>query len=247
LKQLKKAKQTLEVSALKAVLFDLDDTLFDHQFSRLKGLAALQANFPELKAASLEELERAHEKLLSADYGMVLDGKLSIVDGTTQRIAKLCSMYGVNLDLEEAKSTADLYSQEYMKNRQPVPGSKDLLTVLKKYAKLGVVSNGLVEPQMEKLRVCQIDKLLDFVVISEAVEYKKPGKEIFEVALKQANVKPSEAVYVGDSWSSDVLPAVSVGMRAVWLNRYGLKCPNPKIAREINSFIDVNMELFLRW
>jgi HAD superfamily hydrolase (TIGR01549 family) len=94
----------------------------------------------------------------------------------------------------------------YAKNRQPVPGITDLLTKLRKYATLGVVTNGLVEPQMEKLRSCQLEKLLHFVVVSEAVGYKKPSREIFEVSLKQANVNASETVYVGDSWNSDVLP-----------------------------------------
>ena len=233
--------------SVKAVLFDLDDTLFDHKFSRLKGLAILQSRLPELASVSLIELEQEHEKLLSADYDQVLDGKLSIADGTTQRIAKLCSLYGVTLGLEEAQSVANLYNQEYMKNRQPVPSSKDLLTNLSKYASLGLVTNGLVEPQIEKLRVCQIAEVLDFIVISEAVGYKKPMKEIFEVALNKADIEASEAVYVGDSWITDILPAVNAGMKAVWLNRYSLKCPNHTIVRELNSLVDTGKELFLDW
>ncbi len=232
---------------VKAVLFDLDDTLFDHKFSCQKGLTALQEKLPQLKTAPLEELEREHDKLLSVDYDRVLDGKISIVDATTQRIRKLSEMYGINLDLEEAKKAADLYSKAYMKNRQPVPGVKDLLTTLSKKAILGVVTNGLVQPQIEKLRSCKIAEPIDFIVVSEAVGYRKPGKEIFEVALKRAYVRASEAVYVGDSWDSDVLPAVSVGMKAVWLNRYGIDCPHPSIAREIDSFIGVDLEVFLKW
>jgi hypothetical protein len=34
-------------------------------------------------------------------------------------------------------------------------------------------------------------------------------------------------------------------MKAVWLNRYGKENPNPKIACEINSFKDVEKDLFL--
>ena len=154
-------------------------------------------------------------------------------------------MYGVNLNIEEGKSAANLYNQEYLKNRQPVPGSKELLTTLMNYAKLGVVTNGLVEPQMEKLNVCKIDRLVDYFIIAETVGYKKPSKELFEAALEKVNVKPSDAVYVGDSWECDILPAVAVGMKAVWFNRYGLENPNPKIACEINSFIDVEKDIFL--
>ncbi len=232
---------------VKAVLFDLDDTLFDHKFSRLQGLAALQEKFPQLKATPIEELEKEHDVLLNADYGRVLDRKVTIVDGVTQRIAKLCAMYGVNLELEQARATASVYEGAYLKNRQAVPGSRELLTVLKKDVVLGVVTNGLLDPQVEKLRVCKVAEQLDFIVISEAVGHRKPSKEIFQVALKRAKVRPSEAVYVGDSWVSDVLPAVSVGMKAVWLNRYGLKCPDPNVAREVDSFIDANVDLFLKW
>jgi len=235
----------LAVSLMKAVLFDLDDTLFDHKFSRQKGLEALQKRFSLLKAIPLKELEEEHQRLLDADYCQVLDGKLSIDEGTNQRITKLCTKYGVNLNVEEAKNVADLYNQEYLKNRQAVPGTKELLITLMNYAKLGVVTNGLVEAQMEKLQACKIDKLVDYVIISETVGYRKPSKELFEAALEKVNVKPSDAVYVGDSWDCDVLPAVAVGMKAVWLNRYGQEKPNPKIAREINTFKDVEKDIFL--
>jgi HAD superfamily hydrolase (TIGR01549 family) len=236
----------LAVSLMKAVLFDLDDTLFDHKYSRLKGLEALQKKFSKLRAVSLEELEEEHERLLSAaDYCPVPNGELMMADATTHRISKLCAMYGINLGIDEEKNTVDLYNQEYLKNRRPVPGSIELLTTLMNYAKLGVIANGPAEPQMEKLKVCKIENLLDYFIISESVNYKKPSKQLFEVALEKVNVKPSNAVYVGDSWNCDILPAVAVGMKAVWLNRYGQENPDPAIACEINTFVDVDKEIFL--
>ncbi len=231
---------------MKAVLFDLDDTLFDHKHSRLKGLEALQKKFQKLRAVSLEELEEEHERLLGAsDYCATPSGNLIMADVTTQGISKLCAMYGINLSIEEEKNTVELYTKEYCKNRQPVPGSIELLTTLMNYAKLGVIANGQVDQEMEKLKACKIDKLLDYFIISESDCYKKPSKQLFEIALEKVDVTPSNAVYVGDSWNCDILPAIDVGMKAVWLNRYGLENPNPKIASEINTFIDVDNNLFL--
>ena len=63
--------------------------------------------------------------------------------------------------------------------------------------------------------------------------------------LKREHERLLRADYVGDSWSSDVLPAVRVGMRAVWLNRYRLKCPNPSIAREITSIVALRKSFIL--
>ena len=176
-----------------------------------------------------------------------MDGKTSITDATTQRIRKLCAIHGLNFNLDESKIAAKLYNEAYIKNRQTAPGTKELLFSLKSKATIGLITNGLVEPQIEKLRVCQIAESLDFIVVSEAVGCMKPSKDIFELALKRANVKPSEAVYVGDSWESDIAPAVNLGMKAVWLNRYGAKNPNPLIAREVTTFKGAKVDLFLEW
>lgn len=237
----------LDSKHIKAVLFDLDDTLFDHKFSRLNGLLALQEKYVELKSIPIEELEQDHEKLLSADYIRVLDRKISADDAVIDRIKKLCAQHGLTLDLEQAKGAGNIYSKAYIKSRRAVPGSYALLNALKKGVVLGIITNGLVQPQIEKLRACKIADPLDFIVISEAVGVQKPDREIFELALRRAIVRPSEAVYVGDSWSSDILPAVEVGMKAVWLNRYGLKCPDANVAREVTSLTSVNSDLFLRW
>ena len=232
---------------VKAVFFDLDDTLFDHKNSRLKGLAAIQARLPKLAAVQIGELERDHDRLLDANYDQVLDHKLSVSDGILERISTLCAMHGEKLSLIESQSIADLYEQVYIKNRQPVPGSKDLLNSLSKHVRLGVVSNGLLQTQIDKLRACGIADLLDFIVISDVVGFRKPEREIFELALEKADVTSSEAVYVGDSWNMDVLPAVKVGLKAVWLNRYGLGYPSPPVAKEITSYVNVDTKLFLDW
>lgn len=227
-------------------MFDLDDTLFDHKHSRLKGLEALQKRIQKLKPVPLEELEEEHQRLLAAaDYCSVPSGNLVMADVTTHGISKLCAMYGVTLSIEEEKTTVDLYTKEYLKSRQPVPGSIELLTTLMNYAKLGVIANGQVDQEMEKLKTCKIDNLLDYFIISENTCYKKPSKQLLEIALEKVGVEPSNAVYVGDSWNCDVLPAVAVGMKAVWFNRYGIENPDPTIASEINTLVDVDKNLFL--
>jgi HAD superfamily hydrolase (TIGR01549 family) len=231
---------------MKAVLFDLDDTLFDHKHSRLKGLEAIQKKFQKLSAVPIEELEEEHERLLgAANYCTVPNGNLIMADSTTTGISKLCAMYGVTLSIEDEKTTVDLYTKEYLKNRQPVPGSIELLETLMNYAKLGVIANGQLEQEMEKLTACKIDKLLDYFIISENGCYRKPCKQLFQIALEKVNVSPSNAVYVGDSWNCDVLPAVAVGMKAIWLNRYGQENPDPRIASEINTYVNVDKTLFL--
>jgi putative hydrolase of the HAD superfamily len=224
------------LSMLRAVLFDLDDTLFDHKHSRLCALAALQTHFPQLQTIPLTELEQTHERLLSVDYHLVLDGKLSMVDGTVLRIKRLCQTYLPTLSEPQAQQAGELYNRIYMENRQAVPGATALLQSLFGSVAIGVVTNGLTNAQTEKLNVCQLTQYINFMVTSEEVGYKKPCREIFDAALKRAQADASDAVFVGDSWGTDIVPAYALGMQTIWLNRYGLTCPNPALTQEIRSY-----------
>jgi putative hydrolase of the HAD superfamily len=62
-----------------------------------------------------------------------------------------------------------------------------------------------------------LDDLVDFVVCSADVGFRKPHPEIFHVALRQGGVPPSAVVHVGDTWEEDVLGAQAVGIEAVHL------------------------------
>lgn len=52
-----------------------------------------------------------------------------------------------------------------------------------------------------------------------------PGKKLFELALKSTGLSPDEVIHIGDSVSSDVQGASKVGIRALWLNRFGKSVP----------------------
>ena len=64
-----------------------------------------------------------------------------------------------------------------------------------------------------------LDAYLDFVLPSGAIGLSKPDPAFFRVALETADVGPSEALMVGDSYRADVLGAWSAGIDAAWLDR----------------------------
>ncbi|MBA7691986.1 Phosphoglycolate phosphatase [subsurface metagenome] len=62
---------------------------------------------------------------------------------------------------------------------------------------------------------------LQVTVTSQDVGFNKPRPEIFQAALKQAGVKPAEAIYVGDQYQIDVVGANGAGMRGILIDRNG--------------------------
>lgn len=63
------------------------------------------------------------------------------------------------------------------------------------------------------------------VFTSEDARSYKPRKELFELALRSAGLSADEVVHIGDSLSSDVAGATSVGIDAIWVNRSGREVP----------------------
>jgi HAD superfamily hydrolase (TIGR01509 family) len=230
---------------IKTVFFDLDDTLFDHQYSRRCGFGALKAMHPALSAADIRDMEIFHEQLIWSNFKQVLDGEISVYDAMIERICNLCARFGLTLNPADIPETIRRYDAAYQKNRRAVPGSRDLLARLRKEAGTGIITNGFRILQEEKIAICGISPLIDILVISEEAGYQKPDKRIFESALKLAGTDPAESLYVGDSWNVDILPASACGMKAVWLNRYGQPCPDPSLAREITSYAGLGIRELL--
>ncbi len=63
------------------------------------------------------------------------------------------------------------------------------------------------------------------VFTSEDARSYKPRKELFELALRETGLKPDEVIHIGDSISSDVKGAGTLGIKALWLNRFGKAVP----------------------
>lgn len=73
-----------------------------------------------------------------------------------------------------------------------------------------------------------IRSYLDRIWISANVGVRKPNPRIFEIALDSMNVRPKEAVMVGDSLNADILGANTIGMSSIWITRRADRAENDK-------------------
>ena len=224
---------------IKALLIDLDDTLFDHRHSSRLGLEVLRAYYQKLASSSLDELEKENSILLEEVHAtQVLTGKLSIEEARAERFLRIFKSHGERFPDSKKYQAAALYRQAYESNIRLVPGAKELLTSLHGKLKIGIVTNNLVSEQKRKLKDLQIESYIDELVTSEEVGVAKPGALIFQTALKRLGAATDETVMIGDSWQSDIVGAHKLGIKCIWLNIYGTPCPDNKIAHEIRSLKD---------
>lgn len=215
--------------SVRAVLCDLDDTLFDHQHCARQALSGVRGLHPCFEGVDPAALEQSHSSVLEALHLEVLAGRLDLDAARVERFRRLYEAAGVQADAELAAGAAAAYRQAYIGARRPVEGAARFMAAVRTRASLVIVSNNLLQEQQDKLRQCGLDQHVDILVVSEEVGVSKPGARIFEVALDRAGVAPGDAVMFGDSWTNDVEGARGAGIRAVWFNRDGREAPDPSV------------------
>ena len=218
----------------KAILFDLDDTLFDHQRASTIALRAMHAaHAPHLP---FDAFAQCHRDVLEKFHRHYLDGQFTLDEARTARMKFLFASFGIDIDDATINAAAALYRQQHQANRALLPGALELLTALQPQARLGIVTNNSTVEQHEKLRALGIAHFFDTVVISEDAGFAKPDPRIFAIALERIGARAEESVFLGDSWQNDVQGALSAGIGAIWLNRIADK-ETPALERTASHFV----------
>jgi putative hydrolase of the HAD superfamily len=198
----------------KAVLFDLDDTLWPIEPVILQ---AEQAMFDWLRTHaplvaerfSIDSLRQARLALLAQQPEFQLDLGALRRAGLTAAFQEA----GENLDkVEQAMVQFFAARNSVIPYDDVLPG----LLRLKSRCVLGSVSNGNAD-----LHAIGLSHHFRVSVAAHQLGCRKPDAPIFLEACKRLGVAPVEAVYVGDDVLLDVQGAQRAGLRAVWMNRVG--------------------------
>ena len=229
-----------EWHGIRAVLFDMDDTLYDHSYALESAVADLQRNDPRLSAVPLRTLVlKDQEVLRDVHLNLVLPGQLSLAESRVLRMVRLYASQGIELAEVEARRLSELRRAAYLAHERAVSGARSLRAEVRSWGlQVGVVSNNLLAEQKAKLSRIGLAGLVDSLTVSEEIGATKPDPRIFQLALTRCACPSVEAVFVGDSWKEDVEGARAAGINAVWFNRR--RDPQPSgqdAAKELTSFL----------
>lgn len=222
---------------MRAFLFDLDDTLFDHRHATRIALDAIRSRLPPLSSLALDLLEEQHAQVLEEFHQRVLAGEMDVDRARLERFRRLVSQQRGTIDDEVLAAGAQAYRRAYVEARRAVAGAVDVLEALRPYGRIAVISNNVEAEQVAKMAACGIDRHIDALVVSEAVGVTKPNPAIFLIALERLGARANEAIMIGDSWSADIEGARAAGIRAIWYNPLARPCPDPAaLAAEIAAW-----------
>ena len=224
---------------IKAVLFDMFDTLMliekNHEFyspSLIRMYNHLHKNGIDVPFDKFNEI---YIKVRDALY---VEADLNWEEPHFNvRVSQTLKNLGYDYDVSNPVVTeaTNEFCEEFMKYVRIDQNAKTILQQLHGKYKLGIVSNfAIPECVLKLLKADGLEGLFDTIVVSGAVNKRKPSPEIFTAALKMLGVSAAETVFVGDTIDADVEGPKAVGMKVVYIERREQKksekfCPDQTI------------------
>ena len=224
--------------ALKAVIFDLDNTLFDFNTAHRMGLLAM-AQYGEsrfglpadrfVQAYQLADLQIKKEQPLAA----ACHNRMIIA----QRMLEMLGLPSLVTPLE----LYETYWGTIIRTIKPYDGVTLLLSKLKRqHIRTGIVTDMTAHIQHRKIAALGLSEYFDVIVSSEEAGVEKPNPKIFHDCLNKLHVRPRESVFIGDSFERDVCGAHAAGMMPFWLNIGGAPTPKANFAfKEVRSITEI--------
>jgi HAD superfamily hydrolase (TIGR01662 family) len=180
-----------------------------HQFLRQNGVDVTFARFRDAYIRARDDLYEVADVNMEEPHFNV-------------RVQNALKALGYNQEAETnlVQGATDVFCREFMNYVCIDTHAAQTLKELHGKYRLGVVSNFAIPECVNNLLEQQgLMQFFDIVVVSAAVNKRKPHPEIFKFALQKLQLQPDEAAFVGDTVDADIKGAHQAGMKTVYIER----------------------------
>jgi putative hydrolase of the HAD superfamily len=206
---------------MKAVVFDLDNTLFDHTTSATN---AVLGWVPELGGTPSDELVAQWFVIEDHNFGQFLAGEVTFQEQRRGRLRDFLPLVGHSVPAadKELDQIFTGFLDRYRASWAAFPDARPALEVARSNGwRVGVLTNGSTTQQNAKLVAIGLADLIDVVCTSESLGAAKPDREAYLQTCHALGAEPADTMMIGDDLELDVLAARQAGLTAHHLDRAG--------------------------
>lgn len=203
----------LRLPDVDAAAFDLDGTLFDHPHAAAEGARVV------LASRGLEPSDAHVELWFAAEarhFGRWLTGELSWDEQRRERVRDVFANTGLPRPSDaEADAVFDDFRVAYRAHWRAYADVVETLERLREQGvRIGVLTNGPLWQQQEKLDLTGLAPLVDVVCAADEIGAPKPERAAFDAVVAALDVPREKVVFIGDDAHADLAGAQGAGIRA---------------------------------
>ncbi len=201
----------------KAIFFDWDHTLWDHDRNAREVLTELFVEF-NLPAVDSDFMWDTFQQINDSLWEAYQLGQISQETLRETRFVRFFNALEVS---GPALEFSDAYLVRTPRKTNLIPGAFEVIEILAKKYPIYVLTNGFNDIQWVKIEGAGMRHFFQEIITSDIAGHKKPARGFFDYALKSAGVAPEEALMVGDHPLIDIQAAANVGIQGIHLNLRG--------------------------
>ncbi len=209
---------------IKAVFFDLDDTLLDDSKATVNYRMEFFNRHAKKIPYNFEAFNQIWENKVVTGLKELAKGNVTLKEIHYNKIISAFNDPSMGTGMLEFYINE--YAQLYKNYWEIFNGSIEVLEYLNKKYILGVISNGDKKQQNEKISHFGLEKYFQTVISCEDAKFSKPEKGIFDFAANMLGLNNFNCVYIGDRFLQDVAGSKNAGMIPIWINRNNEPVPN---------------------
>ena len=224
--------------ALKAILLDLDNTLYAYDPCNEAALRRVRNILNDASPIAWQDFRALHD-----DVRRELAVRLQNQAASHDRIIffkEIAERLTGSPQPRQALELNHAYWQEFYQHMALAPEALRVLDALRGDFRLALVSNHTTEIQLEKIDRLGIADCFDAIVTSEEAGCEKPDRAIFQFALSRLDAAPDEAAMIGDHPVGDIAGARQAGIRAIYTRQFaGDGPPDLEADDQVDTIQDV--------
>ena len=201
----------------KAIFFDWDHTLWDHDRNAREVLTELFVEF-NLPAVDSDFMWDTFQQINDSLWEAYQLGQISQETLRETRFVRFFNALEVS---GPALEFSDAYLVRTPRKTNLIPGAFEVIEILAQKYPIYVLTNGFNDIQWVKIEGAGMRHFFQEIITSDITGHKKPARGFFDYALKSAGVAPEEALMVGDHPLIDIQAAANVGIQGIHLNLRG--------------------------
>lgn len=197
----------LDFQQFEVLSFDCYGTLIDWENGILTALPTILANH-NINKSEQEILELFAASEASQESGKYLKYR-EILQGVVKSFGQVYDFVPTEAELN--------YLSDSIQNWQLFPDTVEALKALKTKYKLTIISN--IDDDLFAYTAQKLEVEFDWIITAAQVKSYKPSLQNFEVAIERMGISSDKLLHIAQSVYHDIIPAKSMGLSTVWVNR----------------------------